>query len=73
MYRFLTILPDGTALSVEVSARDVTDAFKQYRRTWWTAETEDVAVYRGGRLVAWVLPAINIDTGEKEPMLRKWK
>jgi hypothetical protein len=73
MYRFLTILPDGTALSVTVAGRDVADAFKQYRRTWWTPETQEVAVYRGSRLVAWVLPAINIDTGENEPLLREWK
>jgi hypothetical protein len=73
MYRFLTILPDGTALSVAIAARDVHQAFRVYRRQWWTPQTEDVAVYRDSRLVARASPAFDMETGATVPILRQWK
>jgi hypothetical protein len=73
MYRFLSIKPDGTSYSLTVPGYDLVDAFRRYRRGWWTPDAGDVAVYHKYELVAWVLPAIDIETGESVPMLKRWK
>lgn len=65
MFHFIFPHADGTVFHVALGGKDVEDAFREFRRNWWTVEmTRCVGVWHNAALTHRVLPIY--DQGKDE-------
>lgn len=74
MYRFLHPHTNGTLTDIMIGADDLAGAFEQFRAIWWRPNlTGCVGVWRNSCLEARIVPVLNVQTGELEPLLQELK
>jgi hypothetical protein len=73
MFFFIKPFLDGTVWTVTIGAKDLDEAYDQYRRYHWNVETTGaVGVWMNHALLARVVPVYDEATEENYPKLELW-
>jgi hypothetical protein len=73
MFRFLIPFSDMTVWDVAIGAIDLEAAVDEYKRFWWNPCTPGaIAVFHNQCLAGRILPILNEETGENEPLFQPW-